>query len=362
MSQNKISAKIVADSINKQGNRITTMEVVFPRFILAEFNTHRLFTRNSASSRAIPFKKMLKSVQESPFVPIAWQKDHSGMQGTEYFEDDLNLKALEAHWLASRDHAVDCAESFSVYGLTKQLANRLLEPYMYHKVLVTFTESENFFSLRCPQYENIISFEKETNKVEKKIFRSRKDFKNFAQCKFEEYTDLDWLKINRGMGEIHIMDLAEKMWDAMNESTPTLLKAGQWHIPYGDQIEFEDVFPFDHEQNRENNEKRLKIAVARCARLSYQTLGENPVIDYKADLKLFQTLLESRHLSPFEHVARCMDDLEYETFVKGLASEYGYDEGGKVMEFSEDSKGWCNNFRGFIQYRWLLENEKTNSK
>ena len=80
----KISAQIVADSKNEFGDRITTMLVTFPRYILAELNTHRMFSKNSASSRAIPFVKMLKSVKENPFIPIAWQKDHPGMQGTEY--------------------------------------------------------------------------------------------------------------------------------------------------------------------------------------------------------------------------------------------------------------------------------------
>ena len=84
----KIEAKIIADSINQQGDRITTYLLTFPRFILAELNTHRMFSRNSASSRAIPFEKMVKMVQEDPFIPIAWQKDHKGMQGTEYFTNE----------------------------------------------------------------------------------------------------------------------------------------------------------------------------------------------------------------------------------------------------------------------------------
>src|SRR6185369_7117160 len=83
-----IKAEIVADSINEKGNRITSFIVTFPRIILAEKNTHRVFSRNSASSRAIPFPKMVKSVRENPFIPIAWQKDHKGMQGTEYFSKE----------------------------------------------------------------------------------------------------------------------------------------------------------------------------------------------------------------------------------------------------------------------------------
>ncbi len=147
-----ISAKILADSVNPQGDRLTTMEVVFPRIVLAEFNTHRLFSRNSASSRAIPFNKMVKMVEENPFIPLAFQKDHKGMQGNEYL-DTLNSHIAKQHWLKARDNAVLQATLLNRYNVTKQLCNRLLEPFMYHKVIVTATEFSNFFALRCPIYE-----------------------------------------------------------------------------------------------------------------------------------------------------------------------------------------------------------------
>ena len=108
-----IKAKIIADSKNPQGDRITTMEVTFPRFILAEFNTHRMFSRNSASSRAIPFEKMVKMVEEDPFIPIKWMKDHKGMQGTEYFEKGAALKSM---WLKARDEATRHAEFLNIKG------------------------------------------------------------------------------------------------------------------------------------------------------------------------------------------------------------------------------------------------------
>ena len=87
----KISAKVIADSKNEFGNRITTMIVTFPRFILAELNTHRMMSRNSASSRATPFEKMLEAVSNNPFIPIAWQKDHKGMQGSECVKKDKKI-------------------------------------------------------------------------------------------------------------------------------------------------------------------------------------------------------------------------------------------------------------------------------
>jgi thymidylate synthase ThyX len=98
-------SEILADSLSPQGDRLTTFKVTFPRIVLAEFNTHRMFSRNSASSRAIPFKKMVKMVEENPFIPIAWQKDHKGMQGTEYFTDSINIEGCNYEWLKARDKA-----------------------------------------------------------------------------------------------------------------------------------------------------------------------------------------------------------------------------------------------------------------
>jgi len=333
-----ISAKIVADSINESGNRITTMEVVFPRFILAELNTHRAFSRNSASSRAIPFEKMVKSVQENPFIPIAWQKDHKGMQGTEYFAHPQEVQKCIDRWLYHRDSAVQSAKELSQLGITKQLCNRLLEPFMYHKVLITATEFNNFFNLRCPKY----SLFSENIPME---FKSKKELIEFVEKieapefkdSYKDLTDLDWLKCNTGQAEIHMMTLAEAMYDAINESTPKKLKAGEWHIPYGDDI---DVFKLNSELNHEPlsipytedqklwlNEQRIKIATARCARVSYTVVGEEgKKPNYENDIKLYDRLLESGHYSPFEHVALC----------------------------KHDSKNYAN-FKGFKQIRTILE-------
>lgn len=152
----RIEAKILADSISNRGDRITTYLLTFPRIILSEFNTHRAFSRNSASSRAIPFVKMVESVEKNPFIPIAWQKDHKGMQGTEYITSKDDIENCISVWLKARNDAVkqsiclNGAEGFE--RVTKQLCNRLLEPFMWHTVICTSTEFFNFFKLRCPEY------------------------------------------------------------------------------------------------------------------------------------------------------------------------------------------------------------------
>ena len=341
----KIEAKIVADSLNSQGNRITTFLLTYPRFIHSELMTHRMFSRNSASSRAIPFEKMVKAVEENPFIPIAWQKDHKGMQGTEYLADRKHENAVY-EWLKARDYAVKQARMMNNDGVTKQLCNRLLEPFMWHTVIVTFTEISNFFELRCPQY----IFGKATNKP--KIWKSKKDaIKDFPH--WETHNDLFWRTMNYSQAEIHIQALAEAMWDAMNESTPKELKEGEWHIPFGDKIndgQMAQAFSPNKSlvyAGTNLQECKVKIATARCARLSYMTFdGE---IDYNKDIELHDRLLQSGHYSPFEHCARAMSEEEYESFYKGEGANKGHTG-------LDENKGWCNNFRGWIQYRYLIEN------
>ena len=124
-----IEAKIIADSICPKGHRITTYILTFPRMILAELNTHRLFSRNSASSRAIPFNKMVEVVKENPFIPIAWQKDHKGMQGTEYWTTDIDK--LELEWLQARNKAVFQARRVFDQIILLELIQRRGEYFQY---------------------------------------------------------------------------------------------------------------------------------------------------------------------------------------------------------------------------------------
>ena len=146
------NAEILADSLSPQGNRLTTMKITFPRMMLAELNTHRMFSRNSASSRAIPFNKMVKMVEENPFIPLAWQKSHKGMQGTEYIKDEQEILGKELYWCEAKEQVLYWATELNNSGVTKQLCNRLLEPFMWHTVIVSATEFSNFFKLRCPEY------------------------------------------------------------------------------------------------------------------------------------------------------------------------------------------------------------------
>lgn len=350
----KISATIVADSLGPNGDRITSILVTFPRFILAELNTHRMLSKNSASSRAIPFNKMVESVQNNPFIPIAWQKEHSGMQGSEYITDIEGIELCKDMWLVGRDRAVWTANNLNDLQATKQLCNRLLEPFMWHTVLITATEWENFFNLRCPQYVG----KNKTWRSWKQMIKEAEHDTNLSVQDFEKLrkaTLLDKLKANVGMAEIHMMALAEAMYDAMNESTPNQLKAGEWHIPFRDKIELtsEKVFSLvgDNIMTNPVTDCFIKISTAMSARTSYTTVGDEKEFTLEQQIALHDRLLSSGHWSPYEHCARCMSDVEYGTFIKGKPITYDYNDG-----FEFNSMGWCNNYKGFISYRYLLEN------
>jgi hypothetical protein len=288
------------------------------------FNDDTFLSRNSASSRAIPFKKMVEMVEKDPFIPLRWQLDHSGMQGTEYYGEG-DAEVLTEQWLKARDSAVKYAKSLNNYpdgGVTKQICNRLLEPFMWHTVIVTASEFENFFALRA-----------------------------------------------HPAAEIHIADLAEKMLQAYNESTPVQLKAGEWHIPFGDQFDdnrlkeiiykplqgWPEGSCFEIDLKEAINDLKLKVSVARCARISY--LNFEGKDDYEADIALYERLKTSGHFSPFEHCARAMTLYEYSSHVSG---ELEYIHTGcctNTTIVKEGGEGWCGNFRGFIQLRKTIAGE-----
>jgi hypothetical protein len=289
----KISATVVADSVNIHGDRLTSVLVTMPRIIIAEMNTHRMLSKNTSSSRAIPFNKMVEAVKNNPFIPIAWQKEHKGMQGSEYYskEEKFNLttfvgamintlnnlekgtkeyndlqkeieektnliesilipykfetKTLDEWWLLARNKAIETACILYVFKTTKQLCNRLLEPFMWTTMLITGSKSgwNNFLKLRCPSYT--FHTDKSENDF---IFKSKKHaIKHFPKDEVVEYetgnvllkdlTDLQWLQVNQGQAEIHFMALCEKIYDAVQESKPKSLQEGDWHIPMIEVIE-----------------------------------------------------------------------------------------------------------------------------
>lgn len=262
------SARVLLDSVSSAGVRLTTMEVRYPRFIHSEVMTHRVFSRNAASSRAIPIRKMIDAVRSEPAMPLWWGRNQSGMQARE--ELDPPARALaQAEWRRALDNALASAERLAAsdVNLHKQLVNRILEPFAWITVILSGTEWANFFTQR---------------------------------------THAD--------AQPELKHAAELMLAAYRASEPRPLGVGDWHTPLI-QPDEEAALPLD---------LRLKIAVARCARVSY--LSHDGSRDHAKDLELYERLLgggANGHWSPFEHVATPL----------------------------ADPQAWSGNFRGWEQFR-----------
>lgn len=246
-----ISAKIITDSVSPQGIRLTTMQLRYPKFIHGEFMTHRVFSRNASSSRAIPVARMIQDVIDDPAMPVFWGKNQKGMQAQEELEGE-SLVNVRSEWFGARDIAFETAQAMDLLGAHKQIVNRVLEPYMNINVVCTATEWANFYALR--RHED-------------------------AQPEMKA--------------------LADAMWAAQQASEPALLQPGEWHLPYVLPEEIEDGGTIADPTGA----LRL-ISTARCARVSYLTHdGRKP--DVSADLDLAHRLIGSQplHASPAEHQA-----------------------------------------------------------
>ena len=361
MNKTKISAKIVADSVSPQGDRLISVLCTFPRIIHAEMMTHRMFSRNASSSRAVPVDKMIKAVRENTFCPFEFQKAHKGMQGFEYFtgkdkEDCIKL------WLESAELALQQAEKMKEKGITKQVINRILEPYQYYTVLITGSKEgwQNFFNLRCPFYK-LIGLDEE-NVKSRKEWLEKIQFSSALHPSMYPKTDVEWLQINKGQAEIHIMDLAEKIYDAVNESTPKQLQAGEWHIP----------MISDLESLKLSTDDQIKLSVGRAANTSYTVVGDEKELTLEHAIKIHDKCVELVHSSVFEHCARAMTNEEFVSFTKTIHSTSNKvektNQGGLrqgevlVNDFivnREEHYGWCNNLKGFIPYRYFIDNNLT---
>jgi len=257
-----ITAKVIADSIHMHGGpRLTTLQLRYPRFIHAEFMTHRVFSRNASSSRAIPVARLIADIREDPAMPMHWGKNQPGMQADEEHNAPIaapwsgGTMTRQGAWLNAMDGAIKMATLFDEAGYHKQIVNRLLEPYSHINVIVSSTKWENFFALRA-------------------------------------HPD--------AQPEIRL--LAEAMLAAMRASEPNGLHAGDWHLPYVTDADWDDIEI--QYGPRAATEVAKKVSAARCARVSYLTFeGKKPAIE--ADIKLFEKLAGGvpLHASPLEHQA-----------------------------------------------------------
>lgn len=231
---------------------VATLEIGFPRIVLAEYNTHRVISKNTSSSRAIPFKRMIERIRAKPYAPFFWGANQPGMSA----DNECNALVLdprtgcwmtrEEAWAAAMESAIDWAEAFSDAGYHKQNVNRLIENFGYVTMVTTSVHWANFFALRI-----------------------------------------------HPKAQPEIQSLAGKMKEALANSTPKVIGYGEWHLPY--------VLPDERSLPVED---QIKLSVARCASTSYDTVEGHQMTTEKA-YGLFDKLFGEIpiHASPAEHQA-----------------------------------------------------------
>lgn len=307
-----ITAKIVAHSSSAvNGKEIVTFELTYPRFVHSEMLTHRLFSRNAASSRAIPVSTMLDLVKTKPAMPIHWGANQPGMQAKRECDapvltygdghDEVVLYREKA-WEQAAHDASTWAELFSEAGYHKQIVNRLLEPFQMMKTVVTATELDNFFHLRL-------------------------------------HPD----------AQPEIMELARVMYEALQQSEPVVLNPGEWHVPY---VNFDVIsrgyfinLGQSYDQQWLTEDDAIKISASCCAQVSYRKSDDS----LEKALMVYDRLVNSKpvHASPFEHQSTPMpQDVDFDTIgVTAFHNTFGFMSG---------------NFSGWVQHRQMIEDNVCN--
>lgn len=270
--------------------RLTTFQITHPRFILAEVNTHKMISKNSASSRAIPVAKSISAVEADPFVPDSFPQNIKGMMGGDALTgNEASYAALT--WQSALEAAVDHATSLEKLNVHKGWANRILEPYKWHTCILTGTDWSNFFALRTA--EN-------------------------AQPEFRT--------------------IATMMREAYEANTPRVLTPDHWHLPLVSPAEIMEWLG-----SGKSWSWCAKVSAARCARVSYLT--HDGKRDPLADEALANFLMGNGHLSPFEHVARPFGRAEW-TIINELRET--------MARFDHDTHPFGQYLRKQIEYRGNL--------
>lgn len=295
------SCEILKDSLNSRGQRLTTMEITYPRIIHAEVMTHRKKSRNSASSRAKPLKWLIAEVRRNPFIPEYWGKNQKGMQAYEELTG-WRRWCSRVVWKTAMLFAILVARTLEWLNLHKQLGNRVLEPFCWHTIVVTATDWGNFFALRTDE-----------------------------------------------AAQPEIRRIAMLMQEAYRESTPKQLAFGEWHKPYVD----------DSEELVE--EDAIKVSTGRCARNSYGTQHDKRAAD--REIAMHDQLVGKGHMSPTEHQGREFTEEEWALRDRlaemiRTAAEVDDQHRASLLETVYSS----GNFIGFVQYRKTIPFEDDFSK
>ena len=314
-----IKAQIIADSVSEAGKRLTTLQLCYPRFIHSELMTHRVFSRNASSSRAIPVAKMIEQVRNDPAMPVHWGKNQPGMQAHEELTGS-DLEQVQITWREAALDAADKASYMNSRGAHKQVINRILEPFQWIHVVLTATEFDNWDELR-------------------------------------DHADAD--------PTIH--ELARQIKIVRASSTPKLLLSGEWHLPYVTDEDYDAVARYRREamgmsdleawDDEGITEMLCRVSAARCCRVSYLKHDGHPST-VGDDLLLCDRLAGARpiHASPFEHQATPMPEIKPRVYFNGggdVEIKGHVPEGVSHIDMS--GSAWSGNFNGWIQHRKLIE-------
>lgn len=296
-----ITAKLIAYSQAPNKQTVATFELEYPRWIHGEVMTHRMFSRNAMSSRAVPVEKMIAYVRNEPASPVHWGKNQPGMQAKEELVGD-DLKSLKDLWLESAQGAAYFASIMNTKGAHKQIVNRILEPFQTMKTVVTSTEWDNFFYLR-----------------------------------------------NHEDAQPEIKRLAEVMLECFENEDPVQLTSDDWHTPYfgegywlkGCGIPLEDA---------------LAVSSSCCAQVSFRQLDDT----LEKAKRIYERLVESKpvHASPFEHQCKpvqsytCINTPELVGFINHQHKPSTWEDG--ITHLDRNGIFWSGNFRGFIQHRQII--------
>lgn len=321
-----INANLVAYSISPEGKKIATFELTYHRYIHGEFMTHRLFSRNAMSSRAVPVNKMLEIIREAPAMPIHWGKNQPGMQAKEEHDETITTEITSSGdevlanrndaWREASQSASAYAKAFSDAGYHKQIVNRLVEPFQMMKTVMTATELDNFF----------------------------------------------WLRLDAD-AQPEIFELARCMKQCLDKSEPEILYPGQWHTPYVNHYQMKDhTLGYGLEENGDEPkmlslEEALAISSSCCAQVSYRNLDNT----YEKAMAIYGRLLNGAkvHASPFEHQASPIEELD--RFLDSYTHCDFWPKG--VTHMDRDGNFWSGNFKSWIQHRQLLDHHNcTNYK
>jgi hypothetical protein len=305
-----ISATVIADSISYLGHRMTTFEFVFPRFILSEINTHRMLSKNAASTRAVPVDAVIAMVAESPAMMVHWGENNPGMSSKQELTG-LNLESAKMVWTEAAKSAINYVKVLtSKVGINghKQWAGRILEPFTMTKQVISGTEWENFFWLRDHP-------------------DAQPEFRELARCARE----------------------------AMRQSKPEEILVGEWHLPY---VALKDGEYWIDEETVVPLEDAIKVSASCCAQVSYRKLDDS----LEKAHKIFSMLNigssdKPCHASPLEHQAtpRLPCGSITTNAKKNTIDPSTWQDG--ITHMRADGSLWSGNLNGWIQYRQLIKGE-----